>query len=197
MKKIIILISLCLVLSIPSLAMSNDWTGNINVLLGSKLLDEDEWAPVEEHGEVGISCDFKQTHWPISITFAYLSSEDDGAAVVFVPGPGWTYGDFEAETREINVGVKKIWDITEIIKPFAGGGLSFINAEFTGTTFGTTQSQDDDAVGIWIGGGIIFTLAKHLNLGFQAGYSYAEVELFGVEANAGGSHGLFIVGFHW
>ncbi len=197
MKKINILTLLCLILFIPSVAISGNWTGNFNILLGAKLLDEDEWEPVEEHNEVGISFDFRQTHWPISITFAYLTSEDDGSAVVFVPGYGWTIGDFDAETREINVGVKKIWDVTEIIKPFAGGGLSFINAEFTGTTFGRTRSQDDDAVGIWIGGGIMFTLAKHLNLGFQAGYSYAEVELFGVDANAGGSHGLFVIGFHW
>jgi len=120
MKKIAVLISLCLILSIPSLAMCENWTGNINLLLGAKVLDEDEWEPVEEHSEVGISCDFRQENWPISITFAYLSSEDDdGTAVVFVPGPGWTIGNFEAETREINVGVKKIWDVTEIIKPFA------------------------------------------------------------------------------
>ncbi len=197
MKKIAILIALCLVLSVPTLAMSEGWTGNMNLLLGAKMLDEDDWEPVEEQAEFGISFDFRQEHWPVSITFAYLSSEEDGSAVVFVPGPGWTVGDFEAETQEINIGVKKIWDVTQVIKPFVGGGISFINAEFTGTAFGGTLSEDDDAVGIWVGGGIMFTLANHLNLGIQAGYSYAEVELFGVEANAGGSHGLFIVGFHW
>jgi opacity protein-like surface antigen len=197
MKKIAVIISLCLVLSFPSLAISENWTGNINLLLGTKMLDEDDWEPVDEHSEFGISFDFKQKHWPVSIAFAYLSSEDDASATLYDPFFGFVTADVEGETQEVSFGVKKIWDATEIVKPFVGGGLAFINAEFSGTMFNVTMSEDDDAVGVWLVGGVIFTLAKHLNLGVQARYSYAEVELFGVDGDAGGLHGLFMVGYHW
>ena len=121
----------------------------------------------------------------------------DGSATTYVSGFGWVSGKFEAETRELNVGVKKYWDATQVVKPFAGGGLSMIDAKFKGRALGTPVSDDDDAVGFWIGGGVLFRLRPHLSLGVEGSFSYAEVTLFGVDSNGGGGHGLFSIGYHW
>ena len=39
---------------------ADDWTGNVNFTLGAKSLDKDDWAPVEDQGELGINVDFRK-----------------------------------------------------------------------------------------------------------------------------------------
>ena len=102
----------------------------------------------------------------------------------------------EAETSELNIGVRKIWDQSPNVRPFIGGGLAFINAEAKGSGLGVTVSDDDTGTGIWIGGGVYWTLADHFNIGLEAKYSDAEVTIFGVDAEAGGTHFGVLVGYH-
>ena len=67
----IIIFILCITLiNIDSYAQDL-WTGNINVFLGAKALEEDNWDPVEEHKEIGIMVDFKNENWPISIVIDF------------------------------------------------------------------------------------------------------------------------------
>lgn len=81
-KTIVLSIVMCWLL-IPGLAMSqsssnpDDWTGNVNVFLGAKMLDKDDWEPVDEHFEAGVLIDFKQKSWPISIAIDFLRSSDE------------------------------------------------------------------------------------------------------------------------
>ena len=183
MKKLIFLITTCFLFSIPNVAICEDWTGNINVFLGAKAL-EDEWEPAEEQSEFGIEFDFKQDGWPVSIAIDYLSGSGDG-----------TLGgiEFESETSELNLGVRKIWDTSPRVRPFIGGGIAFITGEFSGLGL----SEEDDAVGAWIGGGVYWTLGEHFNLGLEGKYSSADVTLFGLEVDAGGGHFGLLVGYHW
>ena len=44
---------------------------------------------------------------------------------------------------------------------------------------------------------IIYTLGQHFTLGLQVRYSKAEVTLFGVEGEAGGTTAGFMLGYHW
>ena len=62
---------------------------------------------------------------------------------------------------------------------------------------GISVSDDDTALGLWIGGGVYWTPAEHFNIGLEAKYSNAEVTLFGVDANAGGGHFGALIGYHW
>ena len=190
MKKLLAVVIILFWLSVPTLAISGsspspgDWTGNVNVFLGFKYLDEDEWEPTDEQDEFGIELDFKQQGWPVSIAIDYLSGSGDG-----------TYAgiEFESETSELNLGVRKIWDASPTIRPFIGGGIAFITGEFGGLGL----SEEDDAVGFWLGGGIYWTLAEHFNIGFEGKVSSADVTLFGVDADAGGTHIGLLAGFHW
>ncbi|MFB0532662.1 MAG: hypothetical protein ACETVU_03235 [Desulfatiglandales bacterium] len=197
MKKIAALVIACSLLSVPNLVICDDWTGNLNVFLGAKLLDEHEWEPVEEQDEFGIKLDLKQQGWPVSIVIDYLSSSGDETALMFDPLSGTVEFDIEGETSELNLGVRKIWDQFPHIRPFIGAGLSSISAEYTGTALGITVSDSDNAVGIWFGGGIYWTLADHFNIGLEAAFSTAEVTLFDVNADAGGGHFGVLAGLHW
>lgn len=202
MKKLVFSIIVCFWLSIPSVAISGsnsnpgDWTGNINVFLGMKYLDEGDWAPIEDQLESGITVDFKQQGWPVSIAIGYLLSSDDSFGLYYFPGIG-TITNVQGETTELSIGVRKIWDHSPVVRPFIGGGIGLISAELEAWPFANTVSDDDDAIGIWIGGGVYWTLAGHFNLGFNLRWSKAEVTLFGVDSEAGGIHAGLFLGFHW
>lgn len=162
----------------------NNWTGNINVSLGFKTLEEDDWAPADEHSEFGIEVDFKQQSWPVSIAIDYLRSSGDGT---------FAGVEFEGETSELNIGIRKILEQSPQVRPFIGGGISFIRGEFSGLGI----SDDDTGVGGWLGGGIYWTLAEQFNIGLQLKYSFADVTLFGVDVSAGGLHYGALLGYHW
>jgi hypothetical protein len=162
----------------------SDWTGNVNFFLGAKALDEDEWEPGEEQTEFGVEIDFRQQNWPVSIAIDLLFAADEDDFAGF---------DVESKTSELNIGVRKIWDKSPLVRPFIGGGVSFITGEFE--AFGV--SEDDSAMGLWIGGGVYWTLSEHFNLGLELKVSSAEVTLFGVDANAGGGHFGLLIGYHW
>jgi hypothetical protein len=178
-----------------ALAKQDGWTGNINVFFGAKTLDQEDWAPVDEHTEVGIDADFRPNSWPVNIAVDYLFSESD-SELLFDPFLGVT--EFKAETSELNIGIRKIWDRLPYARPFLGGGLSFIRGEFKGIPIsGNTISDSDTGIGVWLGGGFYWTLTDHFNLGLELTFSTAEINLFGVDADAGGGHFGFLAGYHW
>jgi len=169
------------------------WTGNANFLIGSKALDKDDWEPVESQTELGVDVDFAPRSWPIHLAVGFLQSSDD--AKLFDD-----YGDykFRVTTSELKFGIKKIWDAAPMMHPYVGGGLAMINAKAKLSEIGYGSTSDDDqAIGLYVNGGIFWTLASYLNLGFELGYSKATVDVYDVDAEAGGGHALFLVGFHW
>jgi opacity protein-like surface antigen len=163
--------------------------GNVNVMYGQKNLDDDDWEPVEDQREYGIMFDFKANdNWPISIALDLLFSDDDGDY----------YGvDIEGETQEFNLGVRKYFPVTPQFKPYVGGGLAYISAEYSGSYAGVGVSDDDSEVGFWLGGGAVFTFAERINIGVDLRYSQAEVTLYGVDGEAGGTHLLVFAGLHF
>jgi len=197
MKKLVFLIITCFLLSIPNLAICEEFTGNVNFFLGVKQLDEDDWEPLEEHDEYGISLDFKQKTWPVSIAIGYLSSSDEETVSMYVSGLGTVSFDMEAETTELSFGIRKIWDDSPSIRPYIGAGIALISAEAKGSALGVSVSDDDTATGFWLGAGLYFTISERFNIGFNFRWSKAEVTLYDVEAEAGGTHYGLLLGIHW
>ncbi len=196
MKKGVMFVARCCILvfliSIITIAGSemsafgqSDWTGNVNFFLGAKAL-EDEWEPAEDQVEFGVEIDFRQQSWPVSIAIDLLvaAGEDDFLGI-----------NVESRTSELNIGVRKIWDKSPQVRPFIGGGISFISGEFEWKTIGI--SEDDSAMGFWLGGGVYWALSEHFNLGLELKSSYAEINLFGLDGNAGGGHFGLLIGYHW
>ncbi len=195
MKKGVMFVSRCCIfvflISIITIAGSemsafgqSDWTGNVNFFLGAKALEENEWEPVEDQVELGIEIDFRQQNWPVSIAIDLLVAADED---------DFFGANIESKTSELNIGVRKIWDKSPHVRPFIGGGVSFISGEFKAFGF----SEDDSAMGFWIGGGVYWTLTEHFNLGLELKASSAEITLFDVDVNAGGGHFGLLIGYHW
>lgn len=202
MKKLVFLIITCFSLSIPNLAICGESTGNANFfLLGTKQLDRDDWEPIDKHDEIGILLDFKQKNWPVSMAIGYLSSYDSGTTSAYFPDLGTVTFYLWHETTELSFGIKKIWDGSPSLRPYIGCGLALISmeAEVTGYFPGmaTTVSDNDTAMGFWIGAGVYFTVAESSNIGFNLRFSQAEVTMFGGEFEAGGTHYGLLLGFHW
>lgn len=163
-------------------------SGDINIFFGYKNLDEDDWDPVDQHTEFGVDFDIQPPNWPVSLAFGYLKSSDDDTFLGI---------DVEGETSELYFGVRKVFEANPVVRPFVGAGLVNVSAEFTGSRGGISVSDDDSAIGIWVGGGLYITLAEHLNLGFSMMYSQAEVTLFDVDGEGGGLHYGVLLGYHW
>jgi len=183
-KNILVVILMLLVIN----AHANEYTGNVNFFLGQKSLESDDWAPIDDQGEFGVLVDFKQNDWPVSIAIDLLVSADTTTE----------FGvEFTAITSELNGGVRKIWDISgSSVRPYIGGGLALISADLEASDF-TTVSDDDNSIGIWLNAGIYWTLGQSFNLGFDLRYSQAEVTVFDVDVEAGGTHAGLILGYHW
>lgn len=164
----------------PARAELGGFTGNANLLIGGKFLNDD-WMPTENHLEFGVQFDVKKEGWPVSIAVEYLRSSAEETIVPF---------DFEMTAWELNLGVRKVFDQYGNMHPYVGGGLSIIGAELEIVGFGTA---DDSGVGIWLGGGVYWTLSEHFNVGGELKYSFADV--FG--SNAGGIHIGGLVGYHF
>lgn len=166
------------------------WTGNVNFLLGSKSLEESDWAPVEEQGEFGVMLDFKEQSWPVSIAIDMLGSGDEETISGF---------KFEGTTSEFDLGARKIFEIENSnIRPFIGGGLALISAEaklsYSGIPIG---SASDSGAGLWLNGGVYWSINDQFNLGVQLRTSTAEVTFNGYDIQAGGGHAGVMLGFHW
>ena len=170
-------------------ADSNDFTGNINLHLGGKILDKGDWEPLESQDEFGIEFDFRGYDLPISIAMGFSTSSDEDNLDGF---------EIEAETTEFYIGAKKIWESeSSIVRPFIGGGLSLIVGEIEGSNWGYSDSESDSSLGIWIGGGLYWTLAENLNIGLDLKYSSAEISLYDIDVSVGGIHLAALFGYHW
>jgi len=191
MKKgfLIPVISTALIALSPALSpAAGEWTGNANLLLGVKFLDEIDWDPLDEQAEAGIDIDFRRREWPVNlaVAFVYSMDEDDVDGV-----------DLDGSTAELRLGIRKIWEPEQTIRPFIGGGIVLLRADIDSEYQGTKISDHDETVGIWVNGGIYWTLNRSLNLGFNLGFSTGEVTLFGHDADAGGFQSALLVGYHW
>jgi hypothetical protein len=192
MNKVALLAIAVSLLLIPSIGIceSDGWTGNLNVSLGLKYLDSDDWDPLDEQLEFGILLDFRPKKWPFNIAIDYLDSHDSEIRSVFIFS--WVT-EAEGDTREIDIGIRKIWENFPTVRPYIGGGVAFINGEMYIAGLGT---EDDDGTGYWINAGLYWTF-KALNLGFDFRYSQADITLFGKDLDAGGFHAAVIFGAHW
>ena len=170
-------------------AEERSWTGNLNVLLGGKAVEEDDWEPVDEHGAFGMLLDFRKKTWPVSIVLDSIhsgSEEDEGSL------------EIEGTTSEFNIGVRKIWEFEDkAIRPFIGGGLALIQAEQISRNRFNATLDDDSGVGVWMQAGIYWTVTNHFNIGFDLRHSIAEAELFNEDIDVGGTTFGMLLGYHF
>ncbi|MEW6324309.1 MAG: outer membrane beta-barrel protein [Nitrospirota bacterium] len=181
MMRLIAAIAMLVLCSVsPALAQSDSWSGNVNLFLGGKFLDEDDWAPADDQFEIGLLFDIQPPGVPISLAADFLFGFSDGLGL-------------DVEIHEYDLGIRKIFDQNPQFRPYIGGGLAIVSAEISG--FGA--SIDDDGFGGWIGGGFFTTIQEHFNIGVDMRFSTADVTLGGFDFDAGGFHVGLITGYHW
>lgn len=223
---------LCIIFSMPSHSHSADFTGNVNLYYGTKSLSDYDWGDLSSQQGLGANTDFRFKTLPFNISLGYVTSSYDDTLpeeYTYTPnlGPGMPGGfpgmnltqtaevdtEYETSTSELRLGVRKIWEPTSNMRPFAGFGLAMIQAKRKASVdpadaarydIAANLKDNDKALGMWISGGVYWTLFlggmfSDINFGVEVAYSQANVEFkeMGGKLNAGGTHyGLFI-GYHF
>lgn len=189
---------LCLVMAAPAFAA----TGNISLLFGEKQLDSSDWDPAfTQQDEFGLMFDVTDRYWPISLAVDLLGSSHK---------INYLDGYTQVSTGELDLGVRQHFDIYGTdLHPYLGGGLALVSARvedvyYFGSPCGAYDCGDEDgAIGIWLNGGIYWTLGNMLNLGLDLRYSAADVSLYNGQSgryetvDAGGVHSGITLGLHW
>jgi len=183
-------------MALPGLASAGAFTGNVNLFLGAKTLDDTDWYAYQ-HAEGGILVDIGQTGWPVNLAVDMLASSGDETLWAYVPGYGYAPYKEEVDTSEVNLGLRKSWELASNMHPYVGGGLAFIHLDAKGTVLGFgTVTDEGDGTGVWLNGGIYWTV-QSLNLGFDVRYSEATVNMHYGDFEGGGGHAGLLVGYHW
>ncbi len=208
MKKLIPISMLLLFFGTPAIAGAADWSGNVNALVGLKMLDDSDWGDFDNQTEVGVMADFGMDSWPLSLC-ANLLYSNDSTSDYHDHEVGntyyYTYYAEDASTVELNLGVKKIWTPADRFNLYVAGGLAVIYGEMEITqadnlydgTYRDTDREDDTGLGGWGAVGCYVTFSSHVNVGVDLRYSSAKIDMYDDEIDAGGVHLGLLVGYAW
>ena len=203
MRKAAAVLIVWLVLSVPNTALCEEepersnWSGNANIFMGVKLLEKQDWEPVDKPAEAGLMLDIKHARIPVSFAVDLLCSRDEERLGVSILDVGAFGSTSTSRICELNIGLRKIMHVFGNVRPFIGGGLGVVNAEITTHMLGVEVSDDDYSYGAWVDVGCYVTLKEHLNLGLDARWSKYRVDLLDINGDAGGWHFGGLVGYHW
>jgi hypothetical protein len=99
--------------------------------------------------------------------------------------------DAEASTGEIYGGVRKSFG-EDVVRPYVGAGLSFINAE---AELGGVD-DDDSSGAVYVHGGIAFAVSESFFLGIDLRFLMgSDIDIFGSDADADYGQLAFMMGF--
>jgi len=172
-------------------AVASDWTGNINLQVGKRSMDSNDWQPVDKSTFYGVEGTWgKQDQVILFATDLYGSSESDRLETASQ--------DRRLRSMELAIGFRKIWQY-KTLRPYAGAGVSLVSEDFEVTTDGQrTEEQSDRTTGFWVGGGLNYRLGPHLNLGVAARYApVQQVKVIGESIDASSGQVGVNVGWSW
>jgi hypothetical protein len=180
-------------------AATNDaqarYHGDLNLFVGQLWLTSGDWTPVDEQPELGLMFNFGEERAPIHVAIDLFSSSKEVSNTSPTGSPL-----VKGTSREIAIGVRKVWDQT-VTRPHLGAGATAISVSEELNGFFGLETNEDRAYGAWVDLGVSWRLATHLNLGIEARYSYALATLgfgsSGREVDAGGIHLGLLIGYGW
>ena len=168
---------------------ADELSGHISGYIGLKNLNSSDWPDLDTHFAMGVIFDIKKDSWPISI-----------ALDIFDTGDEYKHDGIKnlGHTTEYQLGIRKIFmDQNSKFQPYIGGGVSFMSAELEYQDSNNIMTQDDRAVGVWLGTGMYYEINPSFVLGLDVRYSYGEVTLFNKERDAGGLYTGLTAGFQF
>jgi len=173
--------------------------GSVGVALGFKDLGSG-WEPLSDQLGGGLLLTIGGEHWPVLIAVDRLSFDDEETRTFGFPlFPPFCCFDFEtvakSETKEWDLGVRKIWSRKKKFRPYLGAGVAFIEGriEIDEPRF----RADDSTTGFWLEAG--FRAGGHgfLEWGLDLRHSEGSIDLGAGGIEAGGEHALVYFGGRW
>lgn len=161
---------------------------NLDVLLGQKQMESDDWRPVQDQLELGLTGTFGAEDWPVyAAADVYRSSASD--TVRGFDGFGNPVSvDVDGTTTELGFGVRKIFAV-DALRPHFGAGIALVTASVNArASNGMSNSDSASGLGPWLAVGADIRAGNNLNVGMLLRWSSADVELNGVSGDAGGLH---------
>jgi opacity protein-like surface antigen len=163
-------------------------SGNVTGNIGWRTLDEELWGPVEQQPMFGVLVDFALGASPVHLAAGLRVSaaeEDDGNFT------------FTGVVSDLSVGIK-LMPQHGVFRPYVGAGLALVDAAFEAETFGPDVDDDDQSAGFYAGGGAIFRVAPHVDVGFDFRWIGAtDIELFDTEGDADNFSAGILIGYGW
>src|SRR5262245_11545130 len=169
-KRGLVALSLCL--AVVAISTPAHAEGNVNLSLGQRSLDENDYDPVDQQMFFGGTVDFS-VDWPVDLAGGlYFSRKQDSI--------GGT--DVTASVAEMTFGVLKTWDVATNMHPFVGGGLGIVRASAEIDDGFFNVKEDDTAPALYTEGGVYWRLTNAFNLGVSGRFTTAPgIEFAGEE----------------
>ncbi len=176
--------------SLPSVAHSHEEDAedantvtNFTVLVGQRMLDEDDWEPVEDQIVMGVEVDQYELDesfgWEVGIQY----SDDDGSVLGT---------DVSGSTTEFSFGVRKTFWYSGKLHPYIGLGISTLRAE--SDISGGTRDKDG-AVGGYAHAGLYWNVGQNFNVGVDVRtLQLTDITLNGVDADSNYFQGAVTLG---
>lgn len=165
------------------------WSGNVNASVGGRMLDEDDWSPLDEQPALGVLADFQIADLPLyaAVGLQVSAEEDDDGTRETV-----------AAISDFSAGLK-VMPASGVFRPYAGAGFTSVgvSVEIEDDVFGD-DDDDDQSFGYYLGGGAIFRVTTHFNIGVDMRWIRGtDIELFGVEGDADSFVATALFGYGW
>jgi hypothetical protein len=152
----------------------------IDLLVGLRQLDEDDWAPVDEQTAFGVQAAYEGDGAAVGFEVGLSRSSED--ETMFVPGFGDF--DFESEIVEASFGLHKSFAPSPTVRPYVGAGLAWAMVDAKGSVAGASADDDDGSPGFYAHGGVAYESGGGLRLGADLRTLIGtDVELFGASGD--------------
>ncbi len=139
----------------PPTPRSSATQSSMTILVGQRMLDEDDWAPLDEPTVFGVEFDSYGPYDPVGFEIGFSYAEDSGNVSAV---------DVDSEIWELYAGPRKTFSLAEDrLHPYISAGASWSNAELQSGS----GSIDDDALGFYLRAGVYYTIGDGFNLGLD------------------------------
>lgn len=149
--------------------------GNINVLLGSREMKDDEWwAPVEKQTAFGVTADFSIAQLPLYVAVGLNVSADNATE----SGLGYNF-EATGAIAELSAGLK-LMPRSGAFRPYVGAGIVRVGAVYEyeydepyvsiypNAGYYHVEEEDSDAdFGGYLNGGFLFRIGRGFNVGLD------------------------------
>jgi opacity protein-like surface antigen len=153
----------------------------VSVLVGYRELESDN-EPVDEQTPFGIEFSrVEPTGWGWDVAFSY-SEEDDDAIVLGFPV------DVELTILELSGGARYTFDTEGPLRPYVGGGASFLDLDLEVDTMLGDADDDETDFGLYVRTGVAYPIGDNFSVGVDLRTLFAtgeDVDYWQAAATAG------------